>query len=39
LYPLGTIALARVITRERPTPVQLLGILLAVAASAVLSVT
>jgi drug/metabolite transporter (DMT)-like permease len=39
LYPLGTIALARVITRESPTSVQLAGIFLAVAASAVLSAT
>jgi drug/metabolite transporter (DMT)-like permease len=39
LYPLGTIVLARVITRERPTRVQLAGIFLAVAASAVLSTT
>lgn len=39
LYPLGTIALARIVIHERPTSLQLAGILLAVAASAVLSAT
>jgi drug/metabolite transporter (DMT)-like permease len=37
LYPLGTMALARTITRERPTRLQLAGIFLAVAAAAFLS--
>lgn len=37
LYPLGTIALARVIMGERLTALQVAGIVLAVAASAALS--
>lgn len=37
LYPLGTIALALIISRERPAPLQLAGIALALAASAALS--
>jgi drug/metabolite transporter (DMT)-like permease len=37
LYPLGTIALAIIFIRERPTALQLAGIALAIAASAALS--
>jgi drug/metabolite transporter (DMT)-like permease len=37
LYPLGTIVLALIIIRERPTYLQLAGIILAIAASAALS--
>ncbi len=37
LYPLGTLACAWVVTRERVSPVQGIGIVLAVAASAVLA--
>ena len=39
LYPLGTICLARIVIRERPTPLQFAGIFLAVAAIVVLSAT
>ncbi len=37
LYPLGTIVLALIINRERPTRLQIVGIALAVAASVALS--
>jgi drug/metabolite transporter (DMT)-like permease len=37
LYPLGTTVLALIIIRERPTYLQLAGIILAIAASAALS--
>lgn len=39
LYPLGTIVLACIIIRERPTYLQIVGIFLAVAASAALGAT
>ncbi len=37
LYPLGTIMLAVIVNRERPTPLQFAGVALAVAASVALS--